>query len=392
MESQDNEKKKILYVITQGEWGGAQRYVHDLAVNAPDDWEVFVAVGEKEGKKDLQNKIERIKDYKIKIIKLKHLVRRICPWHDILAVFELRRLYKTLKPDVIHLNSSKAGIVGSLARIGIASSPLGTPRNDNVVYTVHGWVFNEPSRKIGRILYRWLEKYTAKLKDKIIVLSDRDYNDGVNLGIVKNKLVKIPLGIEKPMFLERSEARNQMEKWSNGQIDSETKLIGTIANLYKTKGLDILVEATKDSRLRGNDAVKFIIIGEGPEREKLQQQINKLQINNVHLLGSIENANQYLTAFDIFVLPSRKEGLPYTLLEALSANLPIIATNVGGIPEIIENEKTGLVSPVSSELLAQNLIKLISNKNLQEQFKQNPKPNYTLEKMLTATFSCYLHP
>ncbi|KKQ27885.1 MAG: hypothetical protein US42_C0004G0024 [Candidatus Magasanikbacteria bacterium GW2011_GWC2_37_14] len=477
MESQDKQKKKILYVITQGEWGGAQRYVYDLAINTPTDWQVFVAVGEKNRKKELQEKI--LADNKkqitfvpssgrgansITIVQLSHLVRKICPWHDILAIFELRRLYKTLKPDVVHLNSSKAGIVGSLARLGIASSPFGTSRNDKLVYTVHGWVFNEPMNNFRKTIYRFLEKITAKLKDKIIVLSDKDYQDGMDLGIAKNKLVKIPLGIEKTVFLERdvarrflasvchsecsgAEPRNPLHNTkrspasagrqaplvaSLGRDDSGNIWVGTIANLYKTKGIDILIEAVKLLSLRGsqfaltdeaipmkqgiatppssearnesggiasspfeaprNDSAKFIIIGEGPEHEKLQQQINKLQINNIHLLGSIENASQYLTAFDIFVLPSRKEGLPYTILEALSANLPIVATNVGGIPELIEHEKTGLLSPASSELLAENLVKIISNQNLQEQFTQSPKPNYTLEKMLATTFECYLHP
>src|SRR3989338_4857857 len=121
-------KLKILYVITQGEWGGAQRYIFDLATNLADDFDVTVAVGEKQGKTDLQKKLgnwetRKLKttdnkntEYRIQNIGLKHLKRNISPIHDILAVFELAKLYRNLKPDIVHLNSSKAGILGSLAK------------------------------------------------------------------------------------------------------------------------------------------------------------------------------------------------------------------------------------------------------------------------------------
>ena len=440
MESQAKQKKKILYVITQGEWGGAQRYIFDLATNAPTDFEVFVAVGEKNGKKELQEKLQisNVKfpiNSQIQIIQLNHLVRKISPIHDILAIFELSKLYKKISPAIIHLNSSKAGIVGSLANLTFHwKLEIG---NWKLFYTVHGWVFNEPLNFLIKNLYKFLEKLTAKLKNKIIVLSDKDYNDGLNLGIPKNKLVKIPLGIEKPVFLERNEARRFLDScwslpraWTRGRNDNSGIVsspfeaprndmwVGTIANLYKTKGLDILIEAIKIMSLRGsqftltdeaipwkygiatprsgearNDNPQFIIIGEGPERKNLENLIKKYNLEKqIFLLGSLENASQYLQGFDIFVLPSRKEGLPYTLLEAQSANLPIVATDVGGIPEIIQNEKTGLLSPASSELLAENLSRLINDRDLQEKFKQNTKPNFTLEKMLKATFESYLGP
>jgi len=109
-------KLKILYIITQGEWGGAQRYVFDLVNNLADIFDITIAIGEIDGDQALKSKVKSQKS-KVKIVELKHLVRNISPVHDVLAIFELKKLYKTLKPDIIHLNSSKAGIIGSLAII-----------------------------------------------------------------------------------------------------------------------------------------------------------------------------------------------------------------------------------------------------------------------------------
>src|SRR3989338_10235564 len=103
---QDGTKPKLLYVITQGAWGGAQKFVFDLATSLADDFDVIVAVGEPKGAQDLQTRITYHVS-RIKMIQLQHLERRILPIHDILAVLELRKLFKKLKPSIIHLNSSK---------------------------------------------------------------------------------------------------------------------------------------------------------------------------------------------------------------------------------------------------------------------------------------------
>ncbi len=387
-------KKTLLYVITQGEWGGAQRYVYDLVNSLKDDFEVFVAIGEKDGKNDLQNKVESGK-WKVESIQLKHLVRRISPIHDILAVFELAKLYKTLKPDIIHLNSSKTGIIGALAKLLILDSRLRGNDKMRIIYTVHGWVFNEPSRKLGRWLYRFLERFTARWKNKIIVLSDRDYQDGLdscfrrNDKVGKKKLVKIPLGIEIPKFLDREKARRFLDPRRSLPRTlirgGDNILVGTIANLYKTKGLDVLIEAVKiidnSYKLQAiSYKLRVFIIGEGPERKNLELRIKNYELGDtVYLTGTIDNAAQYLKAFDLFVLPSRKEGTPYTILEAVAAELPIVATDVGGIKELAPNA----ISPENPEILAKAIIKTMEN-------PASTKKNIpSLEEMINKTKAIY---
>ena len=177
-------KQKLLYIITQGEWGGAQRHVFDLATNLADEFDITVAVGEQDGRHDLQQKLQI--NSKIQIVQLKHLIRPVSPIHDILALFEIAKLYKTLKPDIVHLNSSKAGITGSFAKLFVKNCKLKI-ENCKLIYTVHGWVFNEPLGRAKKALYRWLEKFTARWKKKIIVLSDFDHQTGQKAGREKEE-------------------------------------------------------------------------------------------------------------------------------------------------------------------------------------------------------------
>lgn len=371
-------KPKLLYIVTQGELGGAQRYVFDLATNLADEFNITIAVGEPNGRRDLQDKIKRLKEHKITIVQLKHLVRKISPFHDILAIFKLAKLYRTLKPDIIHLNSSKAGILGSFAKLITYNLKLIT------VYTVHGWVFNEPLGRVKKTLYRWLEKLTSCWKDKIIVLSDFDYQTGQQAGIQTDKLVKIPLGIETPKFLSREIARQELAKLSPISYLLSPTLVGTIANLYPTKGLDTLIEAVHILNIQYKISnTQFIIIGEGPERKNLENLIKKYHLKSVvYLLGAVNNATQYLPAFDLFVLPSRKEGMPYTLLEAVAAGLPIVATDVGGVKELIVDA----ITPNNQKILAEKIIQTIKNPIYQQ--KNTPPLGEMLEKTKTIYLSC----
>jgi len=340
-------KQKILYVITQGEWAGAERYVFDLATNLGADFDVTVAIGEPNGHQDLQNKLDKIG--RVHVIQLTHLVRRISPYHDILAIFELAQLYKKLQPDIAHLNSSKTGLIGSLARLFIIHYSL------FIIYTVHGWVFNEPLPWLRKKLYFYLEKWAAKLKDGFIALSPFEAEQGKSLlKIPSEKITTIPHGISQPIApLSQTEARGELLKKTNLKISEKNIWIGTIANYYKTKGLDILIQALAKKR-NALQNVSCLLIGEGPERTKLTQLIAANHLDNlVYLTGSVPEAARFLPAFDLFVLPSRKEGLPYSLLEATTAGVPVVATAVGGVPTIVTDKKTGLlVPPENSPALA----------------------------------------
>ena len=391
------DKKRVLYVVTQGEWGGAQRYIYDLA-GSPEaqNWVINVAFGN-DGDNALNPKIEALG---AKIWPLKWLKRPISPIADILAVFELWRLFRQIRPDVIHLNSSKAGVVGSLASFLVSHKPYAI--SHKLIYTVHGWVFNEPMSALKKIFYLWAEKFTARFKDKIICVSEFDRQIALKYRIAPaEKLVRIHNGIniDSMEFLPKDEARRELIKkpWDPHAPSGlgMTTVIGTIANFFSTKGLEYLIEAVRllitDYRL----PITAIIIGDGELRPQLENLISKYNLQkNIFLAGKKENASKYLRAFDIYVCSSVKEGFPYSILEAMAAELPIIATKVGGIPEIIENNESGLlIEPRESGALAEKIKLLLNQPELADQLAANAqkkvKEKFLKSTMIQKTFGEY---
>ncbi len=340
-------KPKLLFVITQGVWGGAQKYVFSHAKALSNEFDVFVAIGEPTGKKDLQKAILAFNDTAhspIQLISLMHVRRAIHPIHDIAALFELRTLISALAPAVVHLNSSKAGILGSLS----------LPRKQKALYTVHGWVFAEPHSALVNNLFRFLERRAAKARAKAggatILLSEQEKKLGMSV-LQGTQSHIIPIGLEPISFLSKKDARILLQK-TLPALSDDRPWIGCVANMYSTKGLDILIKAATAVK-----NTQIIIIGEGPERSTLESLIttNKLA-KTVFLTGSLPQAATLMKAFDRAVIPSRKEGLPYTILEWMQAEVPVIATCVGGIPSVLGNGITGtLIEPNSIPALAEAL-------------------------------------
>jgi glycosyltransferase involved in cell wall biosynthesis len=380
--SQPSSKIKILYVITQGEFGGAQRYVFDLATHLNrNDYEILVLVGAE--KPDLKIKLE---EQGIRVIPVKNLVRNIHPLRELLAIFELRKIFRREKPNLIHLNSSKAGVLGSFA------ARLAGMKN--VIFTAHGFAFLEPHSWPVKYFYFWAEKIATSFRKKIICVSDYDRQAATKAELCRpEKIITIHNGIaiDDSKFLTKEAARNSLD--SKFLILNSDFLIGTIANLYPTKGIKYLIDAAKEVVAKFS-TVKFMVIGEGKKRKNLELRIKNLGLrDNFFLLGQVPNAEDYLHKFNLFVLPSLKEGFPYTILEAMQAGLPIVATRVGGIPEAISNEKQGLlVPPKDKKALANALLRLLKNPQLACELGENAKArakDFTLEKMIAKTEKIY---
>lgn len=374
--------RKILFVITQGFWGGAQKYVLDLALSLHTEYHISIAIGNDQAKEFEKNLPAH--SSKIDIIPLKHLKRDISPVHDILGVFELHRLYKQLQPDIVHLNSSKAGILGSFAR---------TPET-KIVYTAHGWVFLEPLGTLRTLIYFCAEKITSHYKDTIIVLSKEDWKVArEKLHIPKEKLAQVPLGISQIQFLQKNTAKDTIRAY-NPSLKPEKIWCVTIANHYKTKGLEILIESIALLAPEYRKKLQCIVIGDGPERKSLQKRIHSHKLEEtIFLLPSIANASTLLKAFDFFALPSHKEGLPYTLLEALQAGLPLIATNVGGIPSLLTHKKNGLLvapnNPVSLKNAIEELLQNQASWPKISEYNKKESNKYSLSRIKTNTNDVY---
>jgi len=198
-------------------------------------------------------------------------------------------------------------------------------------------------------------------------------------------------GLKSPEFLEKDLAKKFIEKTINQPLNNKI-IIGTVSRLEYQKNIENILESAKILR---RENIIYLVIGDGPERKKIEKLINRYQLkNNFFLLGDIPEAAKYLKAFDIFVLPSRYEGFPLVILEAMNARLPIVATDVGGLKEMIENKKEGiLVEAKNPKVLAMAIKELIENKNLARNLAENAyrkvKEMFSLEKMVKETFNLY---
>jgi glycosyltransferase involved in cell wall biosynthesis len=394
-------KKKLLYLITQSELGGAQRYILDLARNLKKDYDISVAFGEQGENGELA--IE-LKNSKIDYHTLSHLKRNISPIHDYLAIGQIKSLIKKIQPDIIHLNSTKISILASWAIDGLKPKPF-------TVYTAHGWVFNEPMNPLKKKLYTWLEKSTAKTKDRIICISKLDKKIAREvLEIPENKLAIVYHGLDLSdyRFYPKDEARSKL--WNlllegTKLPDARTILIGSIGNLYATKDFGTLIKAVNHLLIDHDVEVKAVIIGEGPERSYLEEKIGDFNTtafrageentdNRIILAGRIGNAANYLKAFDYYVCSSVKEGFPYTLLETMAAEVPIISTMVGGIPDLIADSQNGLLAqPRDGRQLAKKIAELINDpfykQRIVEAAKHDSDHLFNFYRMTSETRAIY---
>lgn len=232
------------------------------------------------------------------------------------SFFELLRLFRIEKPDVVHLNSSKAAGVGALA-----ARFAGVPR---IIFTAHGWPFWEHRNSVSRgliYLFSWL---TALLSHTIIVVSDYDLKVAQKMPLVRHKTVRIYNGIDLNSPLGPADVVRQ-------SFPKGVRITGTIGELTKNKNQIALIEQAK------NDSNMYVaIVGDGEDRLYLKKKIEEYGLDTRVKLFGFMLASGVLRGFDVFALPSLKEGLPYVLLEAKAAGLPIVATRVGGVGEILD--------------------------------------------------------
>ncbi len=387
---------KILYVVTQGEQGGAQKYISDLAPEMlKKGYEIFVAVGEieNEGDKWLFLQLEKSGIKKENLFEIKSHQREIKLFRDIKSVWDFFKLYKKINPDVVHLNSSKSGVVGAVASFLSSTLPGSVQLKSKCIFTVHGFVFLEPMNILKKLFFIFLEIISSVFRTHTILITEKDVSVGKKYFILRNKnkysLIQNGVKYLQVKMLEKKEARKYIFEKINKK-DEEQKVVGTISNLYKTKGLEYLIEAAAKILQKFPETI-FLVLGFGEDkyREELQEKINKLKMkDNFFLLGKTPDAYKYLKAFDVFTLTSLKEGLPYTLLEAKMAGVPIVATSVGGIPEMAEQFEINLVQSKNVEEISGVINKLLLDNSLP---RNTDLPEiYKLETMCKKTEEVYL--
>ncbi|WP_228715148.1 glycosyltransferase family 4 protein [Marinobacter salsuginis] len=332
-------KLRIVYVITRSDvMGGASVHLLDLAQGMQElGHDVTILVG---GNGLV---VQRAKARGLSCVPVEHLVREIRIFEDFRGYLEIRSRLAELTPDIVHLHSAKAGILGRFA-----AKSLNIP----CVYTAHGWPFTEGVSEGKRRIYKLIERVMAGLCSKIITVSNYDRAIALDSNVgSEEKLVTVHNGV--PDLDSRSLSEDE------GEAKELVRLI-MVARFEEPKDQKLLLEALSElSHLPW--VMEFV--GDGPKLESMKELTVELGLGDkVYFLGSQGNVAANLRRADLFVLISRWEGLPLTILEAMRAGLPVVASNVGGVSEAVIDGETGLLVPRDGKGdLERTLCRLVTN-------------------------------
>jgi glycosyltransferase involved in cell wall biosynthesis len=358
---------RILYVVTSAGFGGASMNVLLLM-------RYMVEKGHTVGLISANDRrlIAGARELGVRVFVNPYFVRRLHLLNDIRAFIPVYKAIKEFKPDLIHAHSTKAGLIVRFWSALLNFKP--------VIFTAHGWAFTEGRKYWKRWLLAKIEKIAAIVTTKIICVSNHDKELALKFKVAPlEKLTVVYNGVDPKPFLNAQRNR------------TDSKVIVTfVGRLAPPKDLTMLLKAVKP--LAG---IEVLIVGDGELRKEVEKYILKNGLSKkVFLLGEREDVPEILVNSDVFVLPSRWEGLPFTIIEAMMAGLPVIASKVGGVPELVDDGITGfLVPPGDYRSLAQAIQKLVDDKNLREVMGKNGREKalklFTVERMLSETAKVY---
>lgn len=359
--------KKLAYVITQSEMGGAQKNILLLCEGLKTyyDITVYSASG--------GNMIDILREMDIKHKVIPNMVREISPLNDYKAYKYLKKEFLKEKFDIVHCHSSKAGV--------LAREAAKKARVNNITYTAHGFVFNEPMSKLKQTIYKIAERREARFSDNIICVDPKDIIIAKDLGIIpKKELVYIPNGID----FEDGNSKMRLQ-------ENDTFKFGLVANFYETKGHRYLIPAFKEI-LKNYPKCELILIGEGILKEEMVS-LSEGEVK-IKFLGYKKNGEELIKDLNCFTLSSVKEGFPFVILEAIKQKVPIISTDVGAIRDILKDDKYGLIIEKASieemkkamEYVINNYKEAINKSNMAYDYC---KEVYSLENMINLTKNIY---
>ncbi|MBP1683736.1 MAG: Exopolysaccharide biosynthesis glycosyltransferase EpsF [Ignavibacteriaceae bacterium] len=349
---------KILYIL-EATSGGTQKHVIDIARKIDrSEFQIDIVFSTKRNKNFLQESTGIFnRTYGLPI-------SRSGSFTDISNILRIRKIIKENKYDIVHCHSTKAGFVGRLATF--------ISRHPNVVYSPHGFMFCDTRIKARRLLYLKLEKYLGYLTNKLVAVSGSERDLALEHKIVPSKkVITLYNSIDPDDYSDHLYENKVPDKLKDKNSDI---ILGTVGRLYYQKDPITLIKSFKII----NDAIpntKLVIVGDGPLIDECLEQINKLNLQDrIELAGFQKNSKAYYKIFDLFILSSRYEGLPYALLEAMTMGIPVVGTNVVGIKDLIIPGETGyLVEEGDYKGLADAVLSLLGNPALLTLFSENAR-------------------
>jgi glycosyltransferase involved in cell wall biosynthesis len=329
-------RPRLLLLVTLAETGGAQSYVASLLPALVPGFDVAVAA---HGAGPLQ---DAAAEAGVRFLPLESLRRPVRPWRDLAALVELTRLLRRERPDILHASSSKAGVLGRVAAV-LAGVPIR-------IFTAHGWAFTA-REGLPSALYRWADRLVRPLTTVTVCVAEQQRAVGLAARTCDaGRTVVIPNGVDAAGA-------------PRAELDGRRPVVVAVGRLKAPKDFVTFVRALVQLPRGSYEAV---IVGDGPDRERVAEEIRGLGLaEHVRLAGERRDVPALLAAADVFVLSSASEGMPVSVLEAMAAGLPVVASRVGGVPELVLEGETGLlVEPGEPDELGAALQRLVRDRQL----------------------------
>jgi glycosyltransferase involved in cell wall biosynthesis len=376
-----SERVKILRVIARLNMGGPALHVAYLTAGLRErGYETTLVAGSLARGEDSMAFVAD--ELGVNVVRIDELGREISPLRDLLATVRLARLIRRERPQILHTHTAKAGTVGRVAAL-----LAGSRRPPIVVHTFHGHVLRGYFGPLRSFFFRLLERWLASRTTALVAVSPQVRDDLVALRVApRERFVVIRLGIELDQRVApdqdgRSESRRYLG------IPDERFTVGWIGRMTGVKRTDDVLVAFKHLRDSGVDAC-LCLVGDGPDRTQLEQRAHELGVvRDTLFLGYQENVAPFYAAFDALVLPSGNEGTPVSAIEALAAGRPVVATRVGGVPDVVRDGEDGfLVEAGATDELAERLARLARDPELRrrmgEEGRSRVVPRYAVDRLV----------
>ncbi|MBA2449123.1 MAG: glycosyltransferase family 4 protein [Chloroflexi bacterium] len=344
------EKLRVLRAITRLNIGGPAIHAIILTRGLQNDRFASVLVTGREGPREGSMR-ELAVTRGVRPLVLEELGREVSPTNDLRATLRMYRLICRARPHIVHTHMAKAGTAGRLAA-RLAGVPI-------VVHTFHGHTFHSYFGRARTALLLQIERALARLTDRIVAVGEDQRREIVAYGIAPaSKIVPIPLGLELEPMLKAERERGTLR--AELGVDNRVRLVGIVARLVPIKAHDVFLEAASRVHTLA-PTTRFLVIGDGERRAELEQlAADRGLADAVRFLGWRGDMQRVYADLDVVALSSNNEGSPVALIEAMAAARPVVATAVGGVPEVVCDGENGLlVPPRDPAALAEGILRLL---------------------------------
>lgn len=364
---------RVLRIINRLNLGGPTFNAAYLTKFMEPEFDTLLVSGMKDAAEESSEFI--VKNLDLHPVYMPEMYRELNPFRDYKSYYKLRKIIDEFKPDIVHTHAAKAGAVGRLAAIH-SGVPI-------ILHTFHGHVFHSYFGSVKTRMFLEIERYLAKRTTKIIALSELQRNELVNEFKIapKDKFAIVPLGFDLSKFETDKEDKRKAFRTKYNVADDEIA-IGIVGRLVPIKNHELFLKAIHLVTQKTQRKIRVFIIGDGEQRQNIEAIATNLGLkfdntnptapNLLTFTSWIKEIDVSNAGMDIIALTSKNEGTPVSLIEAQASGKPIVSTTVGGIENIVLENKTALLSPKDDvESFAENLLKLIEDDNLRLKMAQD---------------------